>query len=194
MANIRATAYIVENGGNLKANATVTVNDTAVIRNLKVVETENGLKVNMPSQRVRNGEYKDTVIPASKEAAAEIRAAVYEAYDKAVELQKNGIEQVKPELNPADIEVTVSGMKDSLGNNRSVAICDVKIAEMFIVKDVKIQEGGELGMKVVLPGEFDKNNQWHETVSVYDTVVRDAVLETYVAHEENKENISSYRE
>jgi stage V sporulation protein G len=97
---IRATAYLVENAGALKANATVSVNDTMVVRNIKIVEGEKGLIVNMPSRKVGD-EWKDVAVPASPEAVAQIKVAVLEAYEKAVELDRTGVESPKPELNPA---------------------------------------------------------------------------------------------
>jgi DNA-binding cell septation regulator SpoVG len=187
--NIRATAYLIEseNAGKLKANATVTVNDTMIVRNIKVVEGEDGLIVNMPSRKVGE-EWRDVVAPASKEAYAQIKQAVLEAYAAAVELAEKGIEPPLPELNPADIEVEVWKMRDNRGDNKTIANCVVKVADTFIINDVKIQEGGELGLKVQMPGEWG-DEKWHETVKVFDNVVRDTVLDAYIAHEENKVNL-----
>ena len=186
--NIRATAYLVENAGTLKANATVSVNDTMVVRNLKVVEGANGLIVNMPSRKVGDKWY-DVAVPASPDAAAQIKAAVMEAYDKAIELARTGIPSPKPELNPADVKVEVWSLRDSTADNKDIATCSVKVADTFIINNVKIREGGELGLKIQLPGEFDGNKKWHETVSVYDGTVRDAVVGAYLEREHTKANI-----
>ncbi|MCL2754581.1 MAG: septation protein SpoVG family protein, partial [Oscillospiraceae bacterium] len=186
--NIKATAFPIENAGKLKANATVSLSDTVVVRNLKVVETENGLTVSMPSKKVGDV-WKDTVVPASSEAAAQIKAAVLEAYEKAIEQARLGTQAPKPELDRADVQVEVWSLKDSTANNNDIATCSVKLADVFVVNDVKIREGGELGLKVQLPGEYGKDGKWYETVSVFDSVVRDTVVGAYLEREQNRENI-----
>jgi hypothetical protein len=40
-----------------------------------------------------------------------------------------------------------------------------------------------------LPGAFGEDGKWHDTVNIYDTIARDSVLEAYLAHEANKENL-----
>jgi stage V sporulation protein G len=186
--NIKATAYLVGNGGKLKANAIVSVNDSMVVRNIKVVEGERGLRIDMPGRKIGD-KWQDSVKPASIEAAAQIKRAVVEAYEKAVELARNGGELIKPALARKDIDVEVWSIRDNIGNNRSFATCSVKVADTFIINDVQIKEGGELGLKVSLPGIFGSDGEWYDTVSVYSSVVRDSVLEAYIAREQDKQNI-----
>lgn len=69
-------------GGVVKAYASVTLDGEFVIRGLKVLEGENGLWVGMPGRKDRNGEFRDTFHPITREAREKLISAVLEEYDR----------------------------------------------------------------------------------------------------------------
>ena len=70
--------------GAMRANASVNINDSFAIRNIKVVEGSKGLFVSMPSYKAGNGEYKDICFPCTKEAREQFNDAVIGAYQQAL--------------------------------------------------------------------------------------------------------------
>ena len=64
----------------LKAFANVTIDDSICITGLRIVKSEKGLFVGMPSRKVGE-EYKDVVFPVTKEARAYLHGTVLKAYD-----------------------------------------------------------------------------------------------------------------
>jgi stage V sporulation protein G len=77
--------YRMEGTGNLKAYATVTLDDAYVVHGLKVLEGEAGLWVSMPASRNKRGEFKDIFHPITKEARDVLVKALLEKYEEAAE-------------------------------------------------------------------------------------------------------------
>ncbi|MGQ9630748.1 MAG: septation protein SpoVG family protein [bacterium] len=77
--------------GKLKAFVTITLSDSFVVRNLKVIQGRSGLFVAMPSQQLKNGEYKDIAHPVKTEARDYIQEKVLEAYNRKMREIKLGI-------------------------------------------------------------------------------------------------------
>ena len=68
-------------GSNVRAYAEVTFDDALAIRGLRVIETRaGGLFISYPSQKSGTGEFRDLVVPLTKEMKASIRQAVLERY------------------------------------------------------------------------------------------------------------------
>lgn len=75
----------VKGKGKLKALASVTFDQELVIRDVRVIEGENGLFVSMPSRRIKDNEFLDlafSLTPSLREAIAE---AVLKRYFEAAE-------------------------------------------------------------------------------------------------------------
>ncbi len=72
----------------IKANATLTIDDAFVVKNLTVVQGKNGLFVNMPHHKTKevdeNGKaiYKDDAFPLTKDVRDMIQKSVIESYEK----------------------------------------------------------------------------------------------------------------
>lgn len=75
--------------GNIKATASVNINDAFVIRNVKVMQGTNGLFASMPSYKAGNGEYKDICFPITKESRKQFSDAVLGAYEQAIQQSQN---------------------------------------------------------------------------------------------------------
>ena len=68
---------------NLKAFASVTIDDAICITGIRIVEGKIGLFMSMPQSKDNDGEYHDIAFPITKEAREELEAAVLDAYDDA---------------------------------------------------------------------------------------------------------------
>ncbi len=83
MANISdIRVYNIEGTGNLRAYASITLDDEYVIHGLKVMDGENGLWVSMPASKNKRGEFKDIFHPITREAREALITAVISAYEK----------------------------------------------------------------------------------------------------------------
>ena len=71
----------VEDEGKLRAYVTVTFDDCFVVHDIKVIESQNGLFIAMPSRKTPNGEFKDIAHPINAETREKIQKAVLEAYE-----------------------------------------------------------------------------------------------------------------
>ncbi|WP_457549708.1 SpoVG family protein [Archaeoglobus sp.] len=72
--------YKTRGDGIVKAYASVSLDNEFVVKGLKVVENEKGVRVLMPSRKAKDGSYQDIFHPMSKEARAKIVDAVLKAY------------------------------------------------------------------------------------------------------------------
>lgn len=70
--------------GNVRAYASVNLNDCFAIRNVKIVDSTKGLFIAMPSYKAGNGEYKDICFPVTKEFREQLNQAVADAYQQAL--------------------------------------------------------------------------------------------------------------
>jgi len=70
--------------GKMKAIVSVTLDDSFVIHDVKVVEGQNGLFVAMPSRKTPEGEFRDIAHPINSNARETIQSAVLEAYQNAL--------------------------------------------------------------------------------------------------------------
>ncbi len=67
---------------NLKAVASITIDDDFVVHDIKVVEGEKGLFIAMPSRKAADGEYRDIAHPINSATRSSIQEIVLDAYEK----------------------------------------------------------------------------------------------------------------
>ncbi|MBT4594459.1 septation regulator SpoVG [bacterium] len=70
------------NEGKLKAYATMVIDGCFIVRDLKLIQGENGMFVSMPSRRKKDGTFKDVVHPLNQETRRMIEEHVIEEYKK----------------------------------------------------------------------------------------------------------------
>lgn len=70
----------VETDTRVKGIASITIDDSFVIHDIKMLESERGLFVAMPSRRTPNGEFRDIAHPINKEAREIIQNAILNEY------------------------------------------------------------------------------------------------------------------
>jgi len=73
--------YSVQDGGRLKAYATIVFDNSFIIRDLKVIEGDKGLFVSMPSRRKKDGSFRDIVHPLNSETRKKIEDAIIKEYN-----------------------------------------------------------------------------------------------------------------
>lgn len=71
----------LRNEDKLKAFATVTFDHCFVVRNMKVIVSEKGLILCMPSRKMPDGTFKDVAHPISAEFRAHLEKKVFECYE-----------------------------------------------------------------------------------------------------------------
>ncbi len=72
----------------LKAYVTITFDHCFVIRDLKIIQGNNGLFVAMPSKKRRDGSYKDTAHPLNSETRQMIESRVLAEYNRTIQKGK----------------------------------------------------------------------------------------------------------
>lgn len=73
----------VNSDNRMKAVASVTFDDEFVVHDIKVIESDNGLFITMPSRRITTGEFKDIAHPINSDTREKVQNAVLEAYNYA---------------------------------------------------------------------------------------------------------------
>lgn len=82
VTDVRVRKVLVE--GKMKAIVSVTLDESFVIHDVKVVEGNNGLFVAMPSRKTPDGEFRDIAHPITSAAREMIQSAVLSAYTEAI--------------------------------------------------------------------------------------------------------------
>jgi stage V sporulation protein G len=72
----------------LRAYVTITFDHCFVVRDLKVINGNNGLFVAMPSKKRKDGTYRDTAHPLDNKTREMIESKVLSEYDKEIQKAK----------------------------------------------------------------------------------------------------------
>ena len=75
--------YPVQDSGRLKAYATMVFDDCFIVRDLKIIEGDNGLFVSMPSRRRKDG-FRDIVHPLNSETRKLVEDSIVEEFKGSV--------------------------------------------------------------------------------------------------------------
>ena len=75
----------VNSENRMRAVASVTFDNEFAVHDIKVIESQNGLFIAMPSRKTATGEYKDVCHPINPDVRTEFTNAVLDAYKKAEE-------------------------------------------------------------------------------------------------------------
>lgn len=79
-------------GSNVRAIASANIGGAYAIHGLKVMDSEKGLFVSMPSNKYeKNGQtqYNETFHPITKEAREELNGAVLDAYEQRIHMEED---------------------------------------------------------------------------------------------------------
>ncbi len=72
-------------GGNVKAVATIRINDILEIKDIKILYSNKGYFIQMPTRKSRTGEFIPIVNPLSKELYLHIRRKILDEYKRIME-------------------------------------------------------------------------------------------------------------
>lgn len=78
----RTQVYARGDGKNTIGYAHITIGDTFVVKNLRVVRGRKGVFVGMPSNKTKRGDYIDIFFPITQEARIYLTETVIEAFKK----------------------------------------------------------------------------------------------------------------
>lgn len=75
----------IKTSSRMRGVASVVFDDCFVVHSIKIIESDNGLFIAMPSIRNANGEFMDIAHPINSDMRAAIQNAVLAEYNKAEE-------------------------------------------------------------------------------------------------------------
>ncbi len=85
ITNVRVKRIVDK--GRLKASVVITIDNAFVVRNIRIIEGNNGLFVAMPSNKSKDGEYRDIAHPINKETRAIIEEKIIKEYEATPEFE-----------------------------------------------------------------------------------------------------------
>ena len=78
----KVQVYARSDGKNTLGYAHITLGDTYVVKNLRIVRGKKGVFVGMPSNRTRRGDYIDIFFPITQEARLYLTERIIEEFRK----------------------------------------------------------------------------------------------------------------
>ncbi|MCX7857458.1 MAG: septation regulator SpoVG [Deltaproteobacteria bacterium] len=76
------------NDKKVKAYATIVFDNCFIVRDLKIIQSDNKVFVAMPSKKMKDGTYRDTVHPLNAETRQKIENVVLKEYEKEISKRK----------------------------------------------------------------------------------------------------------
>ena len=73
----------IDSQNKMKAIASITIDEVFVIHDIKVLESEKGLFIAMPSKKTPDGKFKDIAHPINTETIELIQNAIIQKYNEA---------------------------------------------------------------------------------------------------------------
>ncbi len=77
---------VSKESNKLKAVASITIDDCFVVHDIKIIESDDGVFIAMPSRKTSDNEYKDIAHPLNTETRERMKEAILKAYEE--ELKK----------------------------------------------------------------------------------------------------------
>ena len=79
---------IEKEGSRMKGIASILLEDSFAVHDIRIIEGDNGLVIAMPSRKTATGGYRDIAHPINPEVRAMFEEAILDAYEKAEEPEK----------------------------------------------------------------------------------------------------------
>jgi stage V sporulation protein G len=70
----------IEAEGKMKAVVSVTFENEFVVHDIKIIESQNGLFIAMPSRKTPDGEFRDIAHPINSVAREKLQTAILDSY------------------------------------------------------------------------------------------------------------------
>lgn len=103
--NITEVKIYLVSEERLKAYVSLTIENSFVIRDLKIIEGPNGLFVAMPSKKRKDGQFRDIAHPLNQETRNQIEEAIFSAFEKEIRTMGDSLTNIRRSLPPDSIEV-----------------------------------------------------------------------------------------
>jgi stage V sporulation protein G len=178
---------IGEPKGNTLAFANVGVEDLAAINGIRVVSGKNGLFVDMPQSKDKNGEFHDIAFPVNSDLRKELNKAVLAEYDSPTR-DADGQNVGRSVAAPVKIEqgeklsVKVYPIREPKSN--TLAFANVGIENLLAISGIRVVTGKN-GLFVDMPQSKDKNGEYHDIAFPINAELRKEV---------NKAVLGAYKE
>ena len=78
---------IEKEGSRMRGIASVLLDDSFAVHDIRIIEGEKGLFIAMPSKKTPTGEYRDIAHPINPEVRSMFEEAILDAYEKADDVQ-----------------------------------------------------------------------------------------------------------
>jgi stage V sporulation protein G len=155
---------IDEPKGNTLAFANVGIEDLVAISGVRVVNGKNGLFVDMPQSRDKDGEYHDIAFPINSDLRKALNTAVLDEFDeptRGADGQNIGRSVAAPVKVPEceSLSVKVYPIKEPQGN--TLAFANVGIENLVAISGIRVVTGKN-GLFVDMPQSKDKNGEYHD--------------------------------
>ncbi len=82
------------NEERLRAYVTITIENSFVVRDLKIINGNTGLFVAMPSKKRKDGQFRDIAHPLNQETRSELEKIIFDAYEKEVTAMGRTLEKI----------------------------------------------------------------------------------------------------
>ena len=82
ITSVRVNKFNKE-GTRLRGFASVVIDESFAVHDIRIIEGDNGLFIAMPSRKTATGGYRDIAHPINPEVRAMFEEAILEAYEKA---------------------------------------------------------------------------------------------------------------
>ncbi len=83
------------NEDRLKAYVSITIDNSFVVRDLKIIQGPNGLFVAMPSKKRKDGQFRDIAHPLNQETRDEIEDLIFDAFEKEVKAFGDSLSNIR---------------------------------------------------------------------------------------------------
>jgi len=195
---IDARAYIIdEPKGNIRAFASVSINDMVAIRGIRVFESEKGLFVTMPKSYDKKADrLHDTVVPLAGLRKDINRAVLREykeqmsllpeqqGYEKAAmavadatETGEAKVDEAKADAIKVDeikLDIHVFPLEDPAGSTKAFA--SVAIDDLVAIRGIRVVDG-ENGLFISMPQSEGRTGLYHDIAFPLSGDLRKAISE-----------------
>jgi len=80
---------IEKEGSRMKGIASVLLDDSFAVHDIRIIEGDNGLFIAMPSRKTATGDYRDIAHPINPEVRAMFEEAILDAYKNAEDVSSS---------------------------------------------------------------------------------------------------------
>lgn len=84
---------IEKEGSRMKGIASIVLDDSFAVHDIRIIEGDNGLFIAMPSRKTATGSYRDIAHPINPEVRGTLQDAILEAFENAEDTESENEEE-----------------------------------------------------------------------------------------------------